>query len=117
MLLLSLVSPVGYHQLGSTHARCTTARSTNVRSLLGLAQPGAVNEGQYGSMETPYKEAAYDPEAADAFFRARPVATLTRLFQLTQLSGSFIASTVLDKKLGREEEMVEQAGGAGWWRG
>ena len=60
------------------------------------------------AVDVPYKEAAYSPEKADAFFRQRPIESLRRLAQLTQLSGGFVASTLLDKRLGREEEMVDQ---------
>ena len=39
---------------------------------------------------------------------ARGPSSRRRLAQLTQLSGGFVASTLLDKRLGREEEMVDQ---------
>lgn len=60
------------------------------------------------AVDVPYAEAAYDPEAADAFFKARPIAALRRLFQIASLSGGFIAKAILDRKLGREDRMVEQ---------
>ena len=56
------------------------------------------------SQDVPYKEADYQPTAADKFFRARPLASLGRLVQLTQLSGGFVANLMLDKALKREEE-------------
>jgi hypothetical protein len=56
----------------------------------------------------PYKEAAYDPVAADRFFRARPIAALRRLYTLFSLSAGFVVATVLDGRLGREEEMTER---------
>jgi predicted unusual protein kinase regulating ubiquinone biosynthesis (AarF/ABC1/UbiB family) len=62
---------------------------------------------RYG-VDVPYKEAAYDPSAADAFFRARPLPALRRLAQLIFKSSGFIAAVILDKKLRREEQMVEQ---------
>ena len=60
-------------------------------ALLGAAvtrrgAPADEDAFQYG-IDVPYKEAAYDPVAADAFFRKRPVATARRLLQLTRLSG------------------------------
>ena len=61
----------------------------------------------YG-VDVPYKEAAYDPVAADAFFRKRPVATARRALQLARLSGGFILATVVDRLLKRQDEMVEQ---------
>ena len=82
----------------SLQHRPHTARITSLRAL---------EEIEY-AVDVPYKEAAYDPEAADAFFRARPMVALRRALQLMQLSGGFIFATLLDKKLGREEEMVEQ---------
>ena len=56
---------------------------------------------EYG-VNVPYKEAAYDPEAADSFYRARPLQTFRRLVQLARLSGGFVALTLLDKVLKRE---------------
>ena len=97
MLVMLTSSALGYAQLGftgSVHARTSTITLD--------ASKG------YNGVDVPYREADYNPDAADAFFRARPVATLKRLVQLTQLSGSFIASTIMDKQLDREEAMVEQ---------
>ena len=56
------------------------------------------------SEDVPYKEADYQPAAADEFFRARPLASLRRLAQLAQLSGGFISTLLLDKWLKREED-------------
>ena len=56
------------------------------------------------SEDVPYKEADYQPAAADAFFRARPLESLRRLAQLAQLSGGFICALLLDKWLKREED-------------
>ena len=64
----------------------------------------------YGK-DVPYGEAQYDPAAADVFFRERPLAALKRMMQITSLSGSFVLSTILDKQLGREEQMVAQRSG------
>jgi predicted unusual protein kinase regulating ubiquinone biosynthesis (AarF/ABC1/UbiB family) len=58
--------------------------------------------------DAPYKEAAYDPAAADAFFRKRPFELLSRFAQLTQLSGGFAFNLILDKLLKREEDVVEE---------
>ena len=62
---------------------------------------------EYG-VDVPYAEAAYDPVAADEFFRSRPLAAMGRLAQLVAKSSGFITAIVLDKKLGREERMVER---------
>ena len=70
-------------------------------------KPESVGPVQYG-VDVPYKEAQYDPDAADAFFRARPIASLRRLLQLTQLSGGFILLTLIDKRFGREEAMTDR---------
>ena len=56
------------------------------------------------SVDVPYKEADYQPVAADAFFRARPLALLQRFARLAQLSGGFVSSLMLDKALKREED-------------
>merc|ERR1719356_1124756 len=46
--------------------------------------------------DVPYREAAYNPEAADTFFRQRKPAWLSRLAQLTRLSSSFVFDVVAD---------------------
>ena len=58
--------------------------------------------------DVPYREGEYDPAAADAFFRQRPMAVLRRVVQLTRLSGGFVFAVILDKVLKREEQMTEQ---------
>lgn len=59
------------------------------------------------AIDVPYKEAQYNPDAAEAFFRKRPLESLGRLAQLTRLSAGFVARTTLDRLLGREDAMVE----------
>ena len=54
------------------------------------------------------KQAAYDPAAADAFYRARPFTALGRALQLGRRSGGFVVSLLLDKLLKREDRMIEQ---------
>ena len=71
------------------------------------APVAAITEVSYAA-DVPYTEAQYDPEAADAFFRKRPLAVLRRAVQLASLSGGFVASLFLDKLLKREEQMVDQ---------
>ena len=80
------------------------ARQRRGRALRMGRELGQVRYG----VDVPYKEAAYDPAAADAFFRSRPLPALGRLVQLIVKSSGFITNVVLDKKLGREEQMVEQ---------
>ena len=84
--------------------------ATSAAALLGAAvtrrdAPAEADEVMYG-VDVPYKEAAYDPVAADAFFRKRPVATVKRALQLTRLSGGFILSTVVDRLLKRQDDLV-----------
>ena len=47
-------------------------------------------------MDVPYEEAAYDPAAAEAFFKARPFDSFRRLIEIVSGSGGFIANAVLD---------------------
>ena len=75
------------------------ARSRSSRHGLSVSE--------YGE-NVPYKEAAYDPEAAETFYRARPLASLRRLAQLVAGSGGFVANVILDKKFGREEKLAER---------
>ena len=86
--------------------------ATSAAALIGAAvtrrdASDEANEVMYG-VDVPYKEAAYDPVAADAFFRKRPVATARRALQLARLSGGFILATVVDRLLKRQDEMVEK---------
>lgn len=82
-------------------SRQPTVLSTVSRLRMAVAAP------DYGA-EVPYGEAAYDPAAAKEFFEARPMAVAQRSLELLRLSGSFLAATLLDQRLGRAEEMVEQ---------
>lgn len=59
-------------------------------------------------MDVPYREAAYDPAAADAFFGKRPLETARRFAQLVQLSTGFVFSTLVDKVLKREDHVLEE---------
>jgi predicted unusual protein kinase regulating ubiquinone biosynthesis (AarF/ABC1/UbiB family) len=60
------------------------------------------------NMDVPYREAAYDPVAGDAFFRQRPLKSFTRLVQLLQLSSGFVFNILVDKALKREDDMVDE---------
>ena len=60
------------------------------------------------AVDVPYQEAEYDPAAASAFFEKRPLVAIRRALQIVRRSGGFVISTLLDKKLGREEQMVDR---------
>ena len=79
--------------------------ATNIRRITPTR--AAITEVSYAA-DVPYREAQYDPEAADAFFRKRPLAVLRRAVQLASLSGGFLTSLFLDKLFKREEQMVDQ---------
>ena len=76
----------------------------NIRRSTTVAE---LTEVSYAA-DAPYREAQYDPEAADAFFRKRPLAVLRRAVQLASLSGGFLTSLFLDKLLKREDQKVDQ---------
>ena len=57
--------------------------------------------------EVPYREACYDPAAASAFFRKRPLVGVKRLLRIGQLSAGFVLRTSWDKFRGTEDEMTE----------
>jgi len=59
-------------------------------------------------LDAPYREAEYDPEAADCFFRARPLVALRRAAEIAFLSAGFVGKVLADKQLGREEAMVDR---------
>ena len=134
MLSHSLAAPLGYYRplvpaaprrhhqpralvdgaalIGAAAPWVAPVVATSAAALIGAAvtrrdAPDEADEVMYG-VDVPYKEAAYDPVAADAFFRKRPVATARRALQLARLSGGFILATVVDRLLKRQDEMVEQ---------
>jgi predicted unusual protein kinase regulating ubiquinone biosynthesis (AarF/ABC1/UbiB family) len=82
--------------------------SRRTSSLLMRDPGGPASSRADQTHHLPYKEAAYDPAAAEAFFRARPLPALGRLGQLIFKSSGFLAKVVIDKKLGREEHVVQQ---------
>ena len=110
MPLAPLVATSAAALLGAAVARRDAPAEANSLAVI-KPEPSSSSASQtadiYG-VDVPYKEAAYDPVAADAFFRKRPVATAKRAFQLTRLSGGFILATVIDRLLKRQDEMVEQ---------
>lgn len=59
----------------------------------------------YYGINTPYKEAAYDPHAAAEYYKDRPAESLYRLTQIVGKSSGFIVGTILDEKFKREEEV------------
>ncbi|EOD32133.1 hypothetical protein EMIHUDRAFT_63514, partial [Emiliania huxleyi CCMP1516] len=59
-------------------------------------------------LDAPYREAEYDPEAADRYFRARPLVALRRAAEIAFLSAGFVGKVLADKQLGREEAMVDR---------
>merc|ERR1712127_899796 len=61
----------------------------------------------YG-VDVPYQEASYDPHAAIKFYQNRRLSKISRLTQIVGKSSGFIAGTVLDSKLNREEKLVDQ---------
>jgi len=60
------------------------------------------------SHDAPYTEASYDPYAASTYYQKRNAQSLSRLLQILSKSSVFVASTVLDSALNREEEMAER---------
>ncbi|CAK0797693.1 unnamed protein product [Prorocentrum cordatum] len=68
---------------------------------------GLSTKSGYG-VDVPYTEAAYDPVAANLFFRQRPLETATRLAQLMQLSGGFVSNTLADNILNRSDSVVQE---------
>ena len=60
--------------------------------------------------DVPYHEAAYDPLAAEDFYRKRPVESAARLAKIVTRSLGFVADTAMDSRLGREDEMADRRG-------
>ena len=65
--------------------------------------------GHY-SDDVPYREAAYDPEAASQFYHSRPIASTLRLTEIVTKTSKFVIDTLLDTSLKREDKMAEQRG-------
>ena len=63
----------------------------------------------YG-IDAPYEEANYDPHAAQEFYKNKRIKSLSRLTQIAGKSSKFIADTILDTKLNREEEVRKKFG-------
>jgi hypothetical protein len=78
-------------------------RAETARRFAGRRPAAAKDEDgvRYG-VDVPYREAAYDPTAAAAFFRGRPLASFRRIADLARLSGSFVALVAADKALKRD---------------
>ena len=103
----SAFSPV--HQPGATSSAFSPVHQPRAPRNTRRSEPAvaAITEVSYAA-DAPYREAQYDPEAADAFFRKRPLVVLRRAVQLASLSGGFLSSLFLDKLLKREEQKVDQ---------
>ena len=107
VLLASLahhdVSAFPIHQITRQRVHSSTAAATTTTRLPSTKE----KIQQYGS-GAPYDEANYDPHAAADFYKDRPVESISRLTQIATKSVGFIADTVIDSKLNREEQMVDQ---------
>ena len=58
--------------------------------------------------DAPYREAAYNPTAASAFYQNRQLQSLSRLSQILTKSVGFLTSTAIDAKLNKEDEMADK---------
>ena len=102
-----LASPTAFAPAYPAARAVAHRRHEPAHAIFGAAPDDDALTMRY-AVDVPYREAAYDPQAADAFYRARPAAVVRRVAQLAQLSGGFVLSTLIDKQLGREEQMAEE---------
>mmetsp|Transcript_10577 Transcript_10577/g.23083 ORF Transcript_10577/g.23083 Transcript_10577/m.23083 type:complete len:828 (-) Transcript_10577:102-2585(-) len=91
----------------------SSAHSTHNTRLHAGKTAGTTTTSPTATSETyktdvPYREASYDPHAAADFYKDRPVESLSRLTKIVSKSSGFITGTILDTKLNREEELVDQ---------
>ena len=90
--------------------RCASAfvipSSHRGSSRTGCGSLVRVNIRGTSSDSLPYGEAAYDPAAADDYFRNHPLDALGRLVQLSSLSGGFILALILDRAFGKADDAV-----------
>ncbi|KAL7525902.1 hypothetical protein ACHAXR_001209, partial [Thalassiosira sp. AJA248-18] len=99
----SYVPPAISFQDGILRYQNIAAGNTRHR-LRAQAQAEATAYG----VDVPYQEAKYDPHAAAEFYKDRPVESFSRLTKVVGKSSKFIADTVLDAKLNREDQVVDQ---------
>lgn len=59
-------------------------------------------------IDVPYEEANYNPLAAEQFYKNKRIESLSRTLQIVSKSSGFISNTILDAKLNREDELVDQ---------
>ena len=89
----------------TTHAFQSNILSINLNTQLYAQTQKAA--GTYG-IDVPYEEANYNPQAAEQFYKNKRIESLSRTLQIVSKSSGFISNTMLDAKLNREDELVDQ---------
>mmetsp|Transcript_77477 Transcript_77477/g.140891 ORF Transcript_77477/g.140891 Transcript_77477/m.140891 type:complete len:131 (-) Transcript_77477:1-393(-) len=111
MLLHCMVAPsLAFSPLRRPASPAVAQHAKRQRPIVATAGASGKSDSKAArySMEVPYREADYDPVAADAFFRKRPLKSFGRFARLASLSGGFVLGTLVDKLLKREDKMVEK---------
>jgi predicted unusual protein kinase regulating ubiquinone biosynthesis (AarF/ABC1/UbiB family) len=81
----------------SGHRRCSSPSSSS--SLSSSIKNRVDTSNDNSNSNVPYKEAQYDPHAADIFYESRPMKSINRFVQISKTSSRFIFnSIVLDKR-------------------
>ena len=83
-------------QQPSGHKRCSSPSSSS--SLSSSIEDRVDTSNDNINSNVPYKEAQYDPHAADIFYKSRPMKSISRFVRISKTSSRFIFnSMVLDK--------------------
>jgi len=93
--------------LCSVSVPTTHAFQSNINLNTQLHAQTHKAEGTYG-IDAPYEEANYNPQAAEQFYKNKRIESLSRTLQIVSKSSGFISNTILDAKLNREDELVDQ---------
>ncbi|KAL7491244.1 LOW QUALITY PROTEIN: hypothetical protein ACHAWT_001431 [Skeletonema menzelii] len=104
LLLSSLSQEHSAVKAAFTSSPSKSATSTNRHHHLHYATSTKSTSPTYG-IDAPYKEANYDPHAAAEYYKDRPIESF---YRLTQLLVDLRVDSILDAKLDREEELVDQ---------
>jgi len=105
LLLYIVTRDVAFSTL--SHQVSTAALRRKERLRPAVATASLSTRTNY-NVDVPYAEAAYDPAAANTFFRERPLESASRFAQVVQLSGGFVLNALFDKALQRGDSVVEE---------
>jgi len=92
-------------------AAATTTAASVPSSITNTKTPTGNNNTHTHTqnMNVPYVEAHYDPQAANVFYKARPMKSLRRFVQIASQSSRFVLATTLFDKKKKEDSTDDNA--------